>query len=228
MAKYNTILFDADGTLLDFEAAQRDALKKAFENHNYRLDDNIKEVYYSINHGLWDQYEKGIISKDEVTYTRFGKLFEAVGIIGDGIAFENEYQELLGQGHEVILGARNILEKLYETHELYVVTNGVTKTQFNRLKASKLDIYMKNIFVSEATGYQKPMKEYFTFCFERIPNIDLKSTLIVGDSLSSDILGGNNAGIDTCWFNPENLNCNLEVKIDYEIKELSELYKIVN
>jgi 2-haloacid dehalogenase len=228
MTKYNTILLDVDGTLLDFNAAQRDALKKVFELHHYILDDKVKELYNEINHELWRQYEQGIISRDEVIYSRFGKLFRALGINDDGVAFEDDYQELLGQGHELIIGAIEILEKLYKTHELYVVTNGVTKTQFSRLKASKLDQYMKNIFVSEATGFQKPMKEYFEYCFERITNIDLKKTLIVGDSLSSDILGGNNAGIDTCWFNPECLDCDIEVKVDYKIKELSELYNIVN
>ena len=228
MARYTTLLLDVDGTLLDFEAAQRDALIKAFANHNYVLDDRIKEIYYEINHGLWTQYENGIIAKDEVVYTRFGKLFEMVGIKGDGIAFEDEYQMLLGQGHELIEGAREVLEKLCKTHDLYVVTNGVTQTQFSRLKASGIDIFMKDIFVSEATGYQKPMKEYFDYCFMRIPKLDLKKTLIVGDSLSSDIQGGNNAGIDTCWFNPQNLECNLDVKINYEIKELSELIDIVN
>lgn len=228
MKRYQTILFDVDETLLDFNAAQENALRKAFENHNYLLDDAVKASYHEINHGLWDQYEKGSITKQEVIYSRFVKLFEKLGIKGDGVLFEDEYQELLGQGHELMEEAIEVLETLSNTHDLYVVTNGVSKTQRSRLKASKIENYMKDIFISEETGYQKPMKEYFDYCFARIPNLDLDKTIIVGDSLSSDILGGNNAGIDTCWFNPKGLTCQINVKINHEIKRLSELYHIVS
>lgn len=228
MKKYDIILFDVDGTLLDFNAAQENALKMAFQKHNYELNDNVKAVYDEINHSLWNQYEQGEISKEEVIYSRFVKLFHALGLEGDGVAFEDEYQDLLGQGHELIDGAIKILDILSKTHDLYIVTNGVSRTQRSRLKASGIDQYMKDVFISEETGFQKPMKEYFDYCFERIPSINTEKTLIVGDSLSSDILGGNNAGIDTCWFNPFLLKCDMNVKINYEIKELSELLKIVN
>lgn len=228
MKKYEIILFDVDGTLLDFNAAQENALKMAFQNHNYELNDSVKAIYDEINHSLWNQYEQGNISKEEVIYSRFVKLFDRLSLEGDGVAFEDEYQDLLGQGHELIDGAIEILDILSKTHELYIVTNGVTRTQRSRLKASGIDQYMKDVFISEETGFQKPMKEYFDYCFERIPNISNKKTLIVGDSLSSDILGGNNVGIDTCWFNPFHLKCDMNVKINYEIKELSELLKIVN
>lgn len=227
MNKYKTILFDIDGTLLDFIASEKEALEKVFAKHNYVLDEHVKETYNCINHFLWEQYELGTIDRNMVIYTRFVKLFEELGIIGDGIRFEDEYQKFLGEGHALIEGAMELLEYLYPNYELYVVTNGVTRTQMKRLQDSKLKDYFKDIFVSEATGHQKPMKEYFDYCFERIPNIDLSKTIIIGDSLTSDMQGGNNVGIDTCWINSDNLTNEENIRIDYEIKALKELYSIL-
>lgn len=227
MKNYNTILFDADGTLFDFKRSEREALQKVFAKHNYILDENVKETYHRINYFLWEQYELGAIDRNMVIYTRFVKLFEEIGIDGDGITFEDEFQEILGGEHALIEGAIEVLEYLYPKYELYVVTNGVTKTQMRRLMDSNLNKYFKDIFVSETTGYQKPMREYFDCCFERIPKLDISKTIIIGDSISSDIKGGNNAGIDTCWFNYHNVPKEAHLRIDYEIKNLKELYHIL-
>ena len=227
MKNYNTILFDADGTLFDFKRSEREALQKVFAKHNYILDENVKETYHRINHFLWEQYELGAINRNMVIYTRFVKLFEEIGIDGDGITFEDEYQEIIGGEHALLEGAIEVLEYLYPKYELYVVTNGVTKTQMRRLMDSNINKYFKDIFVSETTGYQKPMREYFDYCFERIPKLDLSKTIIIGDSLSSDIKGGNNAGIDTCWFNCYDIPKTTHLRIDYEIKNLKELYHIL-
>src|SRR5690606_32564259 len=112
--------------------------------------------------------------------------------------------------------------------QLYIVTNGVPETQYKRLKNAKLDHYFKHIFVSVEIGYQKPMKEFFDYVFERIPDVKLEETLIIGDSLSSDIQGGINAGIDTCWFNRNRKQNQSPFKPTYEIHDLKELYSIIN
>jgi 2-haloacid dehalogenase len=227
MKQFQTLLFDADNTLFDFQACEKEALRLAFQKYGYVLNQEVTKTYESINLKLWGQYEQGIIDRKTVIYTRFGTLFKEIGIDDDGIAFEDDYQELLGMQHFFIPDALEVVEKLYRNYDLYIVTNGVTETQLRRLRESGIDRYMKKIFVSEETGYQKPMKEYFDYCFQRIDHFDPSRTIIIGDSLSSDIRGGNNAGIATCWFNPNNLVNNTEIKVDYEISKLKQLYQIL-
>jgi 2-haloacid dehalogenase len=227
MQMFRTLLFDADNTLFDFTACERKALEAAFLQKGYPLNEEIRSIYERINVGLWKKYEQGLMDRRTVIYSRFGLLFKELGIEDDGIEFEDIYQELLGQQHIFIPHALEVVEHLFSRYELYIVTNGVTVTQMRRLKDSGLDRYMKQIFVSEATGYQKPMKEYFDYCFERIPGFDADKALIIGDSLSSDIKGGNNAGIKTCWFNPLKLKNDTDCIVDFEIGSLTELYELL-
>jgi 2-haloacid dehalogenase len=227
MKQFQTILLDADNTLFDFTACEKEALKQTFHNYGYLLNEEIANIYEKINVNLWRQYELGKMDRNTVIYSRFGLLFKEIGIDDDGIKFEDDYQELLGMQHFFIKDALQVVEYLYEKYDLYIVTNGVTATQLRRLKDSKLDQYMKKIFVSEETGYQKPMKEYFDYCFNRIADFEPTNAMIIGDSLSSDIKGGNNAGISTCWFNPTRQENQSDSKIDYEIQNLKELYDLL-
>jgi 2-haloacid dehalogenase len=224
---YNTILLDADDTIFDFAACESEALRLAFKRYGYLLNDDIKTAYTIINKDLWKQYEKGIIDKDTVLYSRFKLLFDKFEIKGEKKGFEDVYQELLGMQHFLIEDAIQVIEYLYQKYDLYIVTNGVTETQHRRLHESGVDRYMKRIFVSEETGFQKPMKEYFDYCFKRIDNLELDKIIIIGDSLSSDIKGGNNAGITTCWYNPTSLVNSTDSKVDIEFKRLFELYDIL-
>lgn len=223
MQHIQTVLLDIDGTLLDFEASQENALTMAFANHNIDLTKEVRELYYTINHRLWKDYELGLIDRDTVLYTRFVKLFDTLGIDVDGVAFEKEYQSLLAEGAYLIDGAIELMDYLHPKYDLYVVTNGVATTQTKRLRTSGLDQYMKKIFISETLGYQKPQIEFFTETFKEIDGINPETTIIIGDTLSSDILGGNNANIMTCWYNPKMLVNDSEAKVDLEIRELGEL-----
>lgn len=224
---YNTILLDVDNTLLDFDACEKMALERLFKDYNYVLDEEVLKLYLQINTSLWKAYEEGHIKREEILNTRFTRLFSVLGIDEDGIKFEKEYRRLLGEGHSLVDGAIDILKYLVERYDLYIVTNGVGETQINRLKLSGIDKYMNGIFVSEYVGFQKPRKEFFDYCFDKIGGVELEKTMIIGDSLSSDIKGGNHAQISTCWYNPNGELNNIGVQVDYEIKKLGELRLIL-
>lgn len=227
MGRFQTILFDADNTLFDFKACENEALRLTFLKYGYFLNEEIATAYERINHGLWKRHELGEIDRKTVIYSRFGMLFQEIGIEDDGIAFEDDFQHLLGMQHFFVDSAFEVIDKLAMEFDLYIVTNGVTATQLRRLKESGVERYIKQIFVSEETGYQKPMKEYFDYCFARIENFKRSETIIIGDSLSADIKGGNNAGITTCWFNPERRINDMDAKVDHEIIHLKELYRVL-
>lgn len=229
---YQTLLLDIDGTLLDFQKSEEESLNRVFREHGYELTPEMRACYEKINRGLWDSYERGEIDRDTVIFSRFGMLFEQVGIQGeDGVQFEKEYQEYLGQKAHLIPGAYELVEYLSKKYTLYVVTNGVTHTQWQRLQDSGLDKFMRDVFISGELGSQKPQKEFFDACFAKMQEaqaeVDKSAMLIIGDSLSSDILGGNNAGVDTCWYNPAGKAKADGISVTMEVRKLEELYTIL-
>lgn len=227
MKTYQTLFFDVDDTLLDFGAAEKAALRLLFEQQNIPLTDEIEAHYKKVNLGLWKSFEEGKLSRDEVVNTRFSKLFKEYGQEVDGVLLEKNYRAYLEEGHQLIDGALELITNLQHKYDLYIVTNGVSKTQYKRLLASGLHPIFKNIFVSEDTGYQKPMKAFFDYVFARIPDFEVEHALIIGDSLTADIKGGQLAGLDTCWFNPAKKPNNTGIVPTYEIRKLDELYGIL-
>lgn len=220
------LLFDADRTLLDFAASEKSALAKAFAEYQLPFTPEVYQWHLVNNAKLWEDYEKGIIDRKTVLYTRFVRLFAHFGYAGDGAAFEDCYRNHLDHSCDLFPEALEVVQTLSKTHELYIVTNGVASTQENRLRDSGLLPWFKDVFISELLGSQKPQKAFFDHCFARIPNFDPTLALIIGDSLTSDIKGGNNAGIETCWFNPEGLKNDTDAVVDVEIRNLKELYTL--
>jgi 2-haloacid dehalogenase len=225
---YQTLFFDVDDTLLDFAAAEKSALQRLFEVQQIPLTLEIESLYKKINEGLWNAFEEGKMSRDEVVNTRFSLLYKELGQTVDGVLFEQNYRMHLEEGHQLIDGALELISTLSNHFDLYVVTNGVSKTQDKRLRASGLHPFFKGIIVSEDTGYQKPMREFFDYVFAGIPDFMVDRGLIIGDSLTSDMKGGFLAGLDTCWYNPAGKINYTDVLPDYQIRTLDELYGILN
>lgn len=228
MKTYKTLFFDVDDTLLDFGAAEKEALRMLFEEQGSPLTDEIEARYRHINQGLWRAFEEGKLDRDEVVNTRFSLLFKEYGQEVDGTLLERKYRSYLEEGHQLVAGALEVISDLQARYELYIVTNGVSKTQDKRLRKAGLHPLFKGIFVSEDTGYQKPMKEFFDHVFARVPGLDVEQALIIGDSLTADIKGGQLAGLDTCWYNPDGKANETDIVPTYEIKTLGDLYRIVN
>ncbi|MBR4014988.1 MAG: YjjG family noncanonical pyrimidine nucleotidase [Anaerotignum sp.] len=225
--KKKFLLFDADRTLLDFSASERKSLQKTFAEYGLPFSDEMYQYHLVNNARLWENYEKGLIDRQAVLYCRFVQLFAHFHLPADGIAFEDSYRKNLTHSYDLMSDALEVVQNLSRTHALYIVTNGVSDTQKNRMKGSGLNPYFRDIFISEDIGSQKPQKEFFARCLARIPDFDPALSLIIGDSLTSDILGGNQAGIQTCWFNPTGEENHTAAKVDAEIRHLKDLYPLL-
>ena len=223
--KYNLTLFDADGTLFDFDKAEKEAFKKAMNAFGI-IDDLtiLHQKYEKINKAIWQDFQDNKISSTKLRTERFRLFAEDnnLNIIPEKIS--PTYLTFLSQGVDLLDGAEEIVEYFHDKCEMALATNGLSDVQRPRFTASKLAKYFKHIFISEI-GYPKPYKEYFDYILEKLPYKN--STIIIGDSLSSDIKGGNDFGIDTCWFNPQKLKNDSDIIPTYEIQGLSKLKEIL-
>jgi 2-haloacid dehalogenase len=224
--RYSILLFDLDDTLLDFQANEADALNKVFQLNGYTFSEEMFQAYNTVNKGLWREYESGVIALERVLNTRFSETMSKLGITVDGEAWEDQYRELLGEGHQLIRGAIETCQRLSGAHRLFIVTNGIRKTQIKRLKMSGLYELFEEIFDSQSIGFQKPSKEFFNYVSHSIDHFDAEKALIIGDSLNTDIKGGADYGIDTCWFNRYSQENVTKIQGTFTILKLSELIDI--
>ncbi len=224
---YNYILFDADNTLLDFDAAQFHSFSNVLHHYGIDFTETIYEKYLIINHALWHQFEKGVLSKESVQSQRFKILFDSLGYVIDGMDAERIYQLSLQNQCWLMPYAGEVCKILYASTNLSIVTNGVGPTQIARIQNSEIGKYMSFLVISEEVGYAKPDPRFFAEAFKIIGCTQDDHILIVGDSLTSDIQGGINAGIDTCWYSPNMQVFDSDIKINYIIHDLRELLSIV-
>mgnify|MGYP003444703653 FL=1 len=223
MKKYKKLYFDVDDTLIDFKAAEKVALPALFKEYQMDFTEEVEVYYKTLNRQLWLALERGEITREQLMNRRFGETMRYFGQSINGREMDERYRELLVDTVVLIEGAEQVLSELSKDYELYIVTNGVLETQLARIRAANITSYFKRIFVSEETGYQKPQIEFFNYVFSNVKNFEKSTSLIIGDSITADIMGGFNAGIDTCWFNRYNQTVDVSIQPTYVLRNLHEL-----
>lgn len=226
--RYRYLLFDFDDTLLDFKQTERDAFHTAMKRCGLEDREGYLELYSEINHKKWLLLNEGQITKDEIFQTRFRDFFDAVGIDYDPMQFQQVYAKALSEPVYYMDGVVEVLRELSKEHEMYIVTNGIKAVQEPRLARCEFKSYIKDVFISEIIGFEKPQTEFFKAVFTKLPHLKREETLIIGDSLTSDIRGGNRVNIATCWLNPDKKEHNGIDAVTYEIQHLRELIDIVS
>lgn len=224
LAAVKTILWDVDGTLLNFLESERIALQTCMTRFGLVFSERLRQMYSAINDIYWKRLERGEITKPQVYRGRFEEFFGEIGAADvDPDAFNDQYQEALGEVYVVNDDAITLCRNLKGRFAQYAVTNGSAVAQQNKLRNSGLDRIMDRVFISEQVGFEKPDIRFFERCFAKIPGFKREETLIVGDSLTSDMRGGNNAGILCCWYNPAGLPAPDDLRLDAVIGDLQML-----
>ena len=227
MSKYTTVLFDADATLFDFKKSEYYAVIDCLNFAGLTATDEVVEKYSEINDGYWKMLERKEITKSELFGARWRTLIEYYGFDFDAQTIADLYPIKLAEKGYLVDGAEDICKALYGKVGLYIVTNGFARVQHGRFDKSPIRKYFNGMFISEEIGAEKPSLEYFNAVFDNIPDFDIEKTIIIGDSLSSDIKGGITAGIDTCWFNPQRKPVPEGMDITYTVNKLSEIEDII-
>jgi len=227
MSRYSWLLFDADGTLFDYNKAEATALVDAFGAFGFDFLPEYAKTYREINDRYWRDFELGLIDQKSLRSERFLELLGSLELEADPDLFSRKYLEFLSMGTYLIAGVERVLEVLQPEYNMAILTNGLQDVQRPRFSRSSIGSYFTVWIISEEVGYAKPDPAIFDAVFEMIGNPPLEQVLIIGDSLTSDIAGGLNYGIDTCWFNPSKQRSPQNMDIRYEITELSQLLEIL-
>lgn len=222
------LLLDLDDTILDFHKAEHIALSKTLRELGLEPTETVLARYSLINKAHWERLERKELTRPQVLVGRFAQLFAEYGIAVDPARCAKLYETNLSIGHYFLPGAEEALAALSKKYKLYLVSNGTAIVQAGRLKSANISHYFAKIFVSQEVGADKPDKLYFDRVFAQIEGFDPEKAIIVGDSLTSDIQGGLNAGILTCWVNPQHKQAKAELQPHYQIEGISQLEALLN
>lgn len=224
--RYSTVLFDADQTLLDFHKSEDEAIRETMSLFGINPSNENVNLYSQINLSLWKALERGEIEKSVLVYRRFELLLEALGVEGDAKQMAQTYVESLSRKGYLLNGAKEMCEYLYGKVKMYIVTNGLEAVQRSRYSICGIEKYFDGIFISGEIGYEKPSIKFFEYATDHIKEFDKKNTLIVGDSLSSDMKGGIDFGIDTCWYAPDT-DATTDMGVTYVARSFDDVIKYI-
>ncbi len=225
---YRWLLFDADGTLFDYARAETTSLRNTFRLLSLPFEEKHLDVYQRINHDLWQAFERNEVTQDALRVRRFEMLLESLQLSGSPDQMSTIYVEQLGLCTHLIEGAYELLQTLHTKSRLAIVTNGLESVQRSRFARSTIRHFISELIISEEIGAAKPQAAFFDITFSRLGHPPREDVLIIGDSLSSDIKGGLDYGIDTCWFNPMRAPRPDDLPITYEIRHLRELLDVLS
>jgi len=218
-----TVFLDLDDTILDFSRAEAAALRRALTEADIPADNAVLARYHAINAAQWELLEEGVLTREQVLLGRFDILFGELGVVRPAGEICERYEGYLAEGHWFIPGAEALLEMLAPRYDLYLASNGTAEVQYKRLEGAGIKRYFRGIFISRELGADKPSPVFFERCFAAVPGFSRESAVMVGDSLTSDIRGGRDAGLRTCWFNPHGKPVRTDIVPDYEISALEQL-----
>ena len=226
--KYEVILFDADETLYDFKKSEREAFKNTMLKFNINYDESYHlKIYQEINTVLWKEFEQGLITQESLKIERFKRLSDRLEVSFDETNFAKLYMEYLADASFLYDDSMELIETLNKSYRLAIVTNGLTLVQDKRIRKSIIANFFETIVISEEILISKPNPKIFEHTLNNINFFDKNKVLIVGDSLSSDIQGGTNFGIDTCWYNPKKIINETSIKPTYEVSNFDELKSLL-
>jgi putative hydrolase of the HAD superfamily len=226
--KYKVIMFDADDTLFDFKKCESDAFKNTMLEFNIEYDEKHHlQEYSAINSAMWKEFEDGLVTQEKLKVERFKRLSEKINTVFNEVEFARSYSRHLSNTSFLYDDSMGLVKDLYKNYRLTLITNGLKDVQDNRLRKSVIGKYFEDIVISEEVQVAKPDPKIFELALNNIKHTDKSSVLMVGDSLNSDIQGGINFGIDTCWFNPNRIVNRTRFKPTYEISNLMELKSVL-